>query len=810
MINRRQTLNVVISSLLAPAFELSPFSGNASAATLTRNTDVACRACATADDLKNVYANVLDSAHIIKHASLPIALSPILRSYRAGLTVQFVESATGKLCFGIKDLIVKGAPSVSAVRYYNSGNEADVGLGKGWSLAVDDRITVSGTNATLTTAAYDVVNLASNDGGSTYSVIHPGLTVHAKLIRASQSTLKEPMGGGIHKEYTLINGDYHLSAIDYGEIGRTEIYRDTTGRTVSINAPGSGVSVELQWSTTGQLIGLRDSAGRSVTFEYANSLLISHRDVMGSKWNYEYLPDGISRIIDPVGVEILGANYDSTRVSETRTISGNLDYSYSSSNANGIYNLSTVDSVGNSTEYEHNNLGQVVAVRSSSDPSGNLLLTYDSKARLTQMIHGSQQNKYSYDSEGNLIQRSSGAYSRAWAYTANGKLSSTSDGAGKSTFEYDAAGHLASAASSRKIRSYSVTNKNGRPLTIQNSHRTLGFSYTPQGLLKTVTTQKSRVADFAYDKAGYLVSEKLSDGYTSSARRNARGQLTEWSDSRGRHFTFQRDSRGAVVKITNTKGDWARADRDTHGRIAKLTNSNGQSRTFVYNSAGRLVSWTDAQNRKFAVQYDPATGKALEMTQVNGAAKIVRGIHGEAVLHSSYAVKDAAGSGQSFDDGWLDPLFGSGLLGSFSGFTKYSASEIVKKSKSAVAVNMLVAESSDQGNTSDDDGQTDDDDDDDDDDDQLAKNNPDCSPCESAYQTTCMDTRLDSLDAAQQTEVEVLGGCALIAETVLLAAACAAGAVLNYNSSVKTAETTYTNCITLITQNCYSQCQAVA
>jgi YD repeat-containing protein len=372
---------------------------------------------------------------------------------------------------------------------------------------------------------------------------------------------------------------------------------------------------------------------------------------------------------------------------------------------------------------------------------------------------------------------------------------------------------------------------------VQGTRRSYALKYTAQGLLSTATTRKTKVATFSYNAAGHLIAEKISGGYSSSARRNARGQLLEWTDSRGRHFTFQRDSRGAVVKITNTTGDWAKAERDTSGRISKLTNSSGQSRTFSYNAAGRLTNWTDALGRAFSVAYDPTTGKAAAMTQVNGSLRIVRGAHGEALLQATGASTAASKYGQAFSDGWNDPLYGEGLLGAFSGFSRYSSLEAARRTRRTTAVGSaastgaaststtssatvsttlttLLAAASDQGETADGDDESDtaddDDDDDDGDDDEVAATNPDCSPCEAAYQTTCTNSRVDALDSAQGQEALTLLGCAAISETGIPAAICAASAVLLYQQQVSTAETNYSNCLILIPQNCYSQCTAVA
>ena len=255
------------------------------------------------------------------------------------------------------------------------------------------------------------------------------------------------------------------------------------------------------------------------------------------------------------------------------------------------------------------------------------------------------------------------------------------------------------------------------------------------------------------------------------------------------------------------------------GRIVRLSNFQGQSRTFVYNDAGALVTWTDALNRTFSVGYDSANAKAVRMIQTNGNLRIVRNSKGAAVLEPPQAtagVSSKLTATVAFGDGWQDPFLGEGLLGSFSGFTRYAVRRIASTPSSKVPpalAAMLVSGSSDtygdDGGDGGDDGDSGDDgagDDDDDYSDDGDSQHPDCQPCEATFHHICSETRDDAIASAQDIERGALLLCVALVEIPVAAAACVAAALIAFNALLRTAKTGYNNCVVAIPQNCYSQC----
>ncbi|GAB2575513.1 RHS repeat protein [Dyella jejuensis] len=803
MVTRRQTLKVIVSSLFVPALDMVPFGKSLAATSGNRMTDPACSSCASSKELTRIFGNVLDSATLLKHVSLPRAIVPLQRSSRAGTSVQLVESSTGNLVFGIPDVRLRGYPSVSLVRYYNSASSADTGLGKGWSFSVDERITVSGSGATVYTAAGDVVQLQAGAGQSVYSASAPGLSSHRKLSRVDDNTFREELVPGIAKVYSKIGDAYHLSAFDYGQAGSVVIQRDANARLTAVLNAAAGYRIDVIWSEddTPHITALKDSAGRSVNFNYGGSMLSGATDVTGAAWQYGYQGDQLASVVDPAGTEVLGVGYAAGKVSQSKTIAGATSYAYSS-DAAGHPMLLATDGNGVTWSYSHNAKGQVTGLTSSRSAADSVSLAYDDQGFLTSTVSAAGTHQYKYDAQGRLVYSAKGRKWKQWQYSDAGLPQVITDAAGPVSFEYDGNSGLMSATSSRKVRTYTCTTVNGRVATLQNFRRSITFNHNKQGLLASFVDAKHGVSQFQYNNAGHLLSESMPGGYSAYANRNARGQLVDWSDSNGMQFTFKRDARGAVQMITNTKGEWARAERDASGRIVQLTNWQGQSRSFTYNTAGDLDTYTDATNRRYQVEYDPVSGKALKMVSLSGGAAIIRGPDGSVMLDPSVPAADAA-TPHGVDDGWQDPLNGDGLFGAFSGYSRMAATEIASSttSKTPAALAMMIAAGA--SDTRGDDDRGDDDDDDDDDSDQIP---PACSGCQTAYTNACNASYLDAGNAAQEAELAADLLCAATIEAPPVLLACVAAAEIAYQAGAGTATTNFNNCVSLVPQDCYSQC----
>jgi YD repeat-containing protein len=550
-------------------------------------------------------------------------------------------------------------------------------------------------------------------------------------------------------------------------------------------------------------------------------MLVSHIDVVGSRWQYISDQGKLVQLIDPLGTNVLKAEYDNSRVVATTTIAGYLNYVYAGSESDGASVVKIGDALGNGVELNHNASGQVTEVKSLGNRQERLLIAYDDLGYRTSIEVGNKSFKLGYDATGRLNFFDNGKYQRKWTYSDDGRLTSASDVTGSTSYVYDANRQVVAANSSTKSRSYTAVRNKGKLAEMHGIRGDFSFTYTEEGRIASIfgPNNQPRV-ELGYDKSGFLVSERVANTYSTTARRNARGQLLEWADSVGRQFSFARDARGALVRITNTNGDWAQASRDSAGRIIGLTNSRGQSRSFAYDQHGVLTAWTDALQRVFQVEYDPATGVASQMTYGRGLS-IVRNANGEAVLRRSEAGVE---SGQvpvsaAPDDGWMDPLHGSGLLGTFSGQTSYSAMEIVRTPSSDVPpllapmLQEVDGDGGDSGGGGDfgdfGGGDLGDTDFNGPGDDYNPVNQADCSACTTAYQISCENTRDSSERQAYRTAdaADIVCGAAVVSGgATVVGLACLALVEATLQNALDNTDTSYDNCVLLISQNCWSRC----
>ena len=796
MVTRRQTLKIIGSSLLMPAMNSSVVAGITGVKRSGRTTDPTCGSCATNSALQQIYANLLDSAPNLKIVSLPTRLVSSMRSARAGMSVQYVESATGNLFFGVKDIELKGSPSLIFTRYYSSGSVIDSGFGKGWVIGENEYFLISGSKMVLNTATGDSIDFIDGNNSGTYTAAQANFSKHQSITRLDSDTLSEIASLNLTKIYKKIGDAFFLNSYVYSDSGSTTFNRDSNGKINSIVVSPGNYRIDLTWSSDNQphVLGLSDSANRQVKFGYTGGLLTQVDDVIGAKWTYGYDNEKLSSVVDPEGTTILSVQYSENGVSSTNTIAGSISYTFAKT-PSGASSMSISSPGGRIATYEHNADGQFVTGLSATGAT-IMSATYDSNGRLSSVVRPKGTHKYQYDSAGRLILSAQGKRWKQWQYDGLGRLQTFSDPAGPTTYSYSDSPRVIYAQSPRRSRSYvAAYNSEGRIATIQNSAgRSKSFSFTPEGNLQAVSNQSGTLLRYQYDSAGFLSVENIGASYNARCVRNARGEILSWSDSNGRQFTFDRDLRGAITQISNIDGSWARAERDASGRIVRLVNSQGQSRAFTYADNGALETFTDAKNRTFSVNYDSLTGEAISMTQLNGSVSIVRSSNGNSIWTDAAAT--TGGSNTVVDDGWEDPIGGQGLLGSFSGFTAYAAKQIANSRGSKVPAALAAMLSSMD--------YSDDDDDDEGDDDDDSPPSEECSICESGGTTSCQNQQQAADQTAQEIYSDEIGDCTLEPEDEY--AACAAGALSSLYANEYTATGVYNACIANIPNTCASVC----
>lgn len=808
MVNRRESLKLFASTLLYSALEKTPF-----AQATEPKTDTPRIGCSSCDGEKAVQtvrrrlSNVLDSASLLSRASLPNFLIATSRSSSDGIPVEYVDSATGNLSFAILDMGINTVPSVMGMRFYNSRSSSDTGLGLGWSLDLDERITTSEEGAVLYSGSGEIVQMKMQ-AGSTLQTVTPHLSRRLPLQFTSDGVYVETRPN-CTRTYRRISDAFHLASVDYGVLGTIQIEKDQDGRMLSISHSISGAMIGFQWSKSqnSRLLSITDSTGRSVSLAYSDNLLSSVTDVTGAKWFYTYSDRQLTTVTDPANTNVLEAQYDNRRVSSLTTIRGRLSFAYSGENST---TLVVTDANGESTHLTHNTLGLLLAAQ-SKDGHDYASFSYDSQHRMQEITSSSDSaHRYSYDSNDRLVAVSIGNKWSEQTFNDVGRMIEERTEKYQTVYSCDSDGNPVRANSTERQRSFTASYVAGRVSTLQSSKRSLSFEYDANGQTTAIVDRKVGKFIYGRNQLGWLVSQQLPEGYKREIERNARGQITAWKDTSGRQFTYVRDNRGALTEFRSSSGGWVRAQRDTSGRITQLTNSKSQSRSFIYDNVSRLIEYRDAMGRHFRVEYDSA-GKATQMIQKYGGLTVLRGQHGRdiamrtvrqpRVVLASTNTQQPESIGRTseiYDDGWFDPSFSHGLLGVFADDTVASIAHPLDTGPTD-PFEPVDPDPGDGGGGDDGGG----------DDGGGGGGGGDssaCQQCESDYQAAATDTYNDCMSSAEHATLIAIALCTATLETgpgylICVAAAVAAGTVAQ-----DTCKTNYNNSVNLIPENCYSQC----
>ncbi|WP_295818896.1 RHS repeat-associated core domain-containing protein [uncultured Microbacterium sp.] len=447
-----------------------------------------------------------------------------------------------------------------------------------------------------------VVSVTAADGGTTSyaydredtltaSTDPNGATTSFLLDQAYRTTgVIDPNGGTWSR--TLDPTGLVTSSADPVEAATTYEF-DAVGRTISVTDP-TGVTQRASYDQVGRVSSTTDAAG-GVT-----------------RYTYDPL-DRVTATTDPAGfVTQFVYDIDGNLVG-TIDRAGN-PTSYTVDAAGQV--LQTTDATGATTTYTYDPAGRVVTI---SDPDGGTTtLAYDPAGRTRSVTDPlGAVTAYQYDPRGSVLSVTDplGAVTST-TYDPVGRTTSTTDPLGAVTrYAYDAAGNQTS-----------VTDPLGIPTTYaydpaaQLTQVTEGsapsqtpgadtnvitaYTYTPAGLLATVTGPTGAVTSFAYDAAGRTVTESGPTGITTSTSYDSAGRVSTVGNGAGLVAGYTYDSRGDVATQTRTDGD-VTFEYDPHQRPIVMSDPTGTT-GWIYDKAGRLTEQTDSHGQKLAYTYTAA------------------------------------------------------------------------------------------------------------------------------------------------------------------------------------------------------------
>ncbi len=230
---------------------------------------------------------------------------------------------------------------------------------------------------------------------------------------------------------------------------------------------------------------------------------------------------------------------------------------------NGLLKSQT-DSMGNTTHYTHNQLGQVT---SKTDANNKV-------------------TAYVYDKIGNLISTTDAEGNTVInTYDCNYQKTSVTDANGNKT-DYAFNGNMKNTS-----------------VTLPDGH-TVHYEYDGEDRVVKTTDQDGNITTATYDDGGRLISKRLSDGAIVSYEYDSIGNVTKETNPEGGATVKTYDKVGNVLTVRDAIGNITSYEYNSLSKVTKATNAVAGSTVYEYSKAGDLLSETDALGNKKSYTYD--------------------------------------------------------------------------------------------------------------------------------------------------------------------------------------------------------------
>ncbi|WDF51266.1 RHS repeat-associated core domain-containing protein [Paenibacillus sp. KACC 21273] len=547
------------------------------------------------------------------------------------------------------------------------------------------------SNGVTNTYSYDALNRLTTVQDALNQKSRYNYDVNGQLTRI---TAVDPSG----KEETLY-------AKSYNEIGAITSKTDLSGQTtnISYNARGlvaqesdrNGTTTNYQYDERGE----RTVA--TLTGKAGNTL--QTKMIFGSDGNlltdrHELYMDGVKTATQTSTIDkqdrvtslvSTGANAYSSRLdvaydtldrvtNQKNSLAGSsyfTNYCYdklrlSQIQTNGAQTRNTANVVN--VNYAYTALGKVQSITFPTLADGSTLkesFTYDPLNRLIQMSNTKGSSNlssynYAYDNNGNILTigetlNDGATKTSTYSYDKLNRLIAVkrSDGS-TASYTYDLRGNRKTLSDTQELTatkssnySYDLDNKL-ISATIDGTKTTI--DYLPDGLRSQKTTGET-TTQYGYNGSGQVVSEKVSNGNTSSYIRGDR-VLVKKDQTASKDYYYLFNGHGDVVQMVDTSGNIVNSyGYDEWGNIAKQQET--VSNSFKY--AGEAYDNETGLYYLKARYYDPSQGRFLNEDSYEGQITNPLSLNGYTYVHNNPLIYvDPTGHliKESYNDGALRNL----------------------------------------------------------------------------------------------------------------------------------------------------------
>jgi len=487
-----------------------------------------------------------------------------------------VSLATGQLDYSHQDLLLTNKSSIPLefTRTYDSGSEADTGLGPGWSQT---------GLATASELASGEVLVVRQDG-------------RQDLFQKTESGYTAP--SGVTDKLAKVEGAFQLTTLQntvyrFDSSGRISSITDdhglktsyaysSEGRLATITDP-SAQTLTFSYNASNHITAVKDSTGREVKFAYtAAGDLETATDALGGVTKYAYdAQHRLTQITDPRGTVILKNTYNAEgKITEQEDGLGHL-WRLEYKPAETI----VTEPEGGKRKYGFDAQDRVI---SETDQLGNTTTS-------------------AYDAAGNVHEVTQpGGGKWVLGHAAAGNLTSVTDPeGGERKYEYDAKNRLTHLTDARGDSwSYEWSAANDLTKVTDPEGGETSFTYNESGQPLTATDPDEHKAEFGYDTRGNRTSETDPLGHKTSYEYNSRNYLTATTLPGLKAEKLERDAYGDLLARTTPEGHATKYAYDKNGLLTQVTDPGEDIWSIERNAMERPTAYVDPAEAQIKVTYN--------------------------------------------------------------------------------------------------------------------------------------------------------------------------------------------------------------